>query len=96
MQAKGMKAQLMTGFQKLCVAIGLLAMVAQHGRAQEIFVWDHDMGKTFRDPETGSYVGCEYGIQQALAAHSFAYTTGTSLPPDISTYDVIFVVLGWC
>lgn len=81
---------------RLGVGIGLLAMVAPQAVAQEIFIWDQDMGKTFQDPETGSTVGCQYGIQQALAANGFAYTTATVLPPDLSLYDVIFIVLGWC
>lgn len=83
-------------FLRLGGLIGLLAMAAPQAVAQEIFIWDHDMGKTFQDPETGTYVGCQYGIQQALAANGFAYTTATILPPDLSLYDVVFVVLGWC
>ncbi len=91
-----MRTQGTTGLQGLCIVIGLLATVARQAAAQEIFVWDNDNGKVFQDPETGGYVGCEYGIQQALAANGFSYATATVLPPDISTYDVIFIVLGWC
>ena len=85
-----------TELRRLCILIGLLAIATRHAPAQEIFVWDNDKGKTFQDPETGSYVGCEYGVQQALATNGFSSATATSLPPDISTYDVIFIVLGWC
>jgi hypothetical protein len=77
-------------------AIGLVTMMALQAAAQEIFIWDNDNGKVFRDPETGNYVGCQHGLQQALAANGFAHTTATSLPPDLSIYDVVFIVLGWC
>ena len=72
--------------------------------AQEILVWDKDSfagganGKTFQDPEGSGIIGCEYWIEQALAQNGYSCTTwpDMNLPPDISTYDVIFIVLGWC
>ena len=80
------------------LAAALAVLLAGQALPQQILIWDNDNGKTFTDPEGAGTVGCEYGIQEALTANGHTYTTrtGTTLPPDISTYDVIYVVLGWC
>jgi len=62
--------------------------------AQTILIWDNDNNSDFLDPEGAGYVGCEYGIQQALTANNLNYSTVSSLPADLSIYDVIFVTLG--
>jgi hypothetical protein len=96
----------MTLSQVLVVAAALLFLAACPNGAlgQEILVWDMDgfdggaNGKTFQDPEGSGVVGCEYWIEQALAQNGYSCSTWAemNLPPDISTYDVIFIVLGWC
>lgn len=82
----------------ILAAAAMVLVFAASALPQQVLVWDHDMGKVFSDPEGGGNVGCEYGIQQALAANGYTYTTwnGNTLPADISPYDVIYVVLGWC
>ncbi len=62
--------------------------------AQSILIWDNDNNSDFLDPEGAGYVGCEYGIQQALTANNLNYSTVSSLPADLSIYDVIFITLG--
>ena len=62
--------------------------------AQSILIWDNDNNSDFLDPEGAGYVGCEYGIQQALAANGLSYSTVYTLPADLSIYDVVFVTLG--
>jgi hypothetical protein len=81
---------------RILVAAAMVTLLAAPALPQQILLWDRDNGKTFQDPETGSYVGCEYGIQQALAANGYTCATLTNLPADISQYDIIYVVLGWC
>jgi len=65
--------------------------------AQEVLVWDHDLGdiNLFQDPEGAGMVGCEFGIERALTQNGYSFTTLTYLPQDISSYDVIFVIMGW-
>jgi hypothetical protein len=65
--------------------------------AQEILVWDHDLGEenTFDDPEGAGTVGCEFSIQRALRQNDYNFTTLTDLPMDLSSYDVIFITMGW-
>jgi hypothetical protein len=82
------------------VTVGLPAQ----GLCQEILVWDMDAfdgganGKTFWDPEGSGIIGCEYWIEQALFQNALTYDSWAErdLPPSISTYDLIFIVLGWC
>jgi hypothetical protein len=66
-------------------------------QAQEILIWDHDLGEinVFQDPEGAGIVGCEFGIERALTQNGYSFTTLTYLPQDISSYDVIFVIMGW-
>ena len=62
--------------------------------AQSILIWDNDNNSDFRDPEGTGYIGCEYKIQQALTENGITYTTVSTLPADLSGYDVVFVTLG--
>ncbi len=62
--------------------------------AQSILIWDNDNNSHFLDPEGAGYVGCEYGIQQALSTNGVSYSTVSNLPGDLSSYDVVFVTLG--
>ena len=62
--------------------------------AQQVLIWDNDNNSDFLDPEGTGYVGCEYKIQQALTANGITHTTVSTLPADLSGYDVVFVTLG--
>lgn len=75
------------------LTLGLFVMAP----AQEILIWDHDLGEEnlFNDPEGAGYVGCEFGIERALEHNGYTYKTLTNLPKDLSPYDVIFVTIGW-
>ncbi|MCD4829333.1 MAG: T9SS type A sorting domain-containing protein [Candidatus Cloacimonetes bacterium] len=65
--------------------------------AQQVLLWDNDNNSNIVDPETGGTVGCQHGLQQALNANGIPYTTVSSLPTNLSAYDVIFITLGvWC
>ena len=62
--------------------------------AQQVLIWDNDNNSDFLDPEGTGNVGCEYKIQQALTANGITFTTLSTLPGDLSGYDVVFVTLG--
>jgi hypothetical protein len=65
--------------------------------AQDILVWDNDNNSDFVDPDGAGYVGCEYGIEQALEENGYDYVSQGYLPDDLSPYEVVFVTLGiWC
>jgi hypothetical protein len=87
---------------KACVCILAAAvavmMIAAPALPQQILIWDNDQNKVFANPEGGGNIGCEYWIKQALTNNGYTHSTWSSmtLPADISGYDIIFVVLGWC
>ena len=62
--------------------------------AQQVLIWDNDNNSDFLDPEGTYNVGCEYKIQQALTANGITYTTVSTLPGNLSGYNVVFVTLG--
>ncbi len=62
--------------------------------SQQVLIWDNDNNSDFLDPEGTGYVGCEFKIQQALTTNGITFTTVSTLPGDLSSYDVVFVTLG--
>ncbi|MCD4820004.1 MAG: hypothetical protein K8S23_15070 [Candidatus Cloacimonetes bacterium] len=62
--------------------------------AQQVLIWDNDEDSDFLDPEGTNEIGCEYKIQQALTENEITFTTVSTLPGDLSDYDVVFVTLG--
>ncbi len=72
----------------------VLALVGAPAFSQSIFVWDKDHNLKFTDPEGAGQVDATYGVSKALTDNGFTHTTGTSLPFDLSSYDIIFVVMG--
>ena len=76
------------------IAVGLVLCLAAPVFSQSIFVWDKDHNKLFPDPEGAGQKDATYGVTKALTDCGYTYTTSTSLPPDLSSYDIIFVVMG--
>ena len=72
----------------------LLSVIPCFLISQQVLIWDNDNNSDYYDPEGAGFVGCEYGIQQALTAIDVTYETVTNLPGDLSSYDVVFVTLG--
>ena len=85
-------------FEKKRLTIGfvilILFLLPCYVFSQQVLIWDNDNNSHFLDPEGAGYVGCEYGIQQALSTNSVSYSTVSTLPGDLSSYDVVFVTLG--
>ena len=78
-------------FLLACLFVGGFAADAF---SQNIYIWDKDLGEIFLDPEGSGMVGCEYAIKQCLTANGYTFTSGTTLPGDLSPYDILFVVMG--
>lgn len=76
------------------LAVGLLCFIALPAFSQSILVWDKDHDKTFTDPEGAGLVGPTYGITKALTANGYAHTVSLTLPADLSSYDILFIIMG--
>jgi hypothetical protein len=74
----------------------LVTLLVAQAAPVTIYVWDKDNGKNFPNPEGGGNIGCEYWLKQALLQNGCLHSSGTTLPADISPYDVIFICTGWC
>ncbi len=62
-----------------------------------VLILDSDNDSYYFPPETGNYIGCEGGIVETLELNGIGSTIVTSLPANLSTYDIVFVELGlWC
>ena len=75
-------------------SILLLLIMPCYVFSQQVLIWDNDNNSDFLDPEGTGYVGCEFKIQQALTTNGITFTTVSTLPTDLSSYDVVFVTLG--
>jgi len=72
----------------------VIIMLAASVAAQNVLIWDNDNGSDYSDPENYVTRPCEYGIQRALAANNVSYTTLSTLPSNLDSYDIVFVELG--
>jgi hypothetical protein len=63
--------------------------------AQNILIWRNDNKSSFFIPEEPMPVNCDDGIKKSLTENEFNYTLSTSLPDDITQYDIIFITLGF-
>jgi len=81
---------------KLYLMVMLLLIFAVSAGAQTInaLIWDNDNASHYTDPDDYQSRGSEYGLQRALQANGVTYTTLTSLPQNLSAYDIVFVELG--
>jgi len=60
-----------------------------------LLVWDKDEGDEFFDPGTTNLIGSEENVVNSLTANGESPTVVTTLPSDLSAYDVVFVCTGW-
>ncbi|MCX7994313.1 MAG: Ig-like domain-containing protein [candidate division WOR-3 bacterium] len=61
----------------------------------EIFIWLFDKLDKFYDPTIGDSVDCGYWLERTLTFHGYSYDILTFLPPDLTSYKIGFVTLGW-
>ncbi|MCP4581852.1 MAG: hypothetical protein GY839_09540 [candidate division Zixibacteria bacterium] len=86
----------MKTFLRICLIAAMMFSFNIIADAQTliILVWDNDNDSYYTDPGDGQVHGSEYGIQRALQDNFVNYSTVTSLPTDLSSYDIVFVALG--
>jgi hypothetical protein len=73
----------------------ILFMLPITAMAANVFIWNFDPLDIFYDAEVGDSVDCAYWLEQTLGANGHTFNTSASLPVDLSSYDVVFVTLGW-
>lgn len=61
----------------------------------EIFVWLYDQADIFYDSTLGLSVDCAYWIKQTIINNGYDCDVLNFLPPDLSSYKIGFVTLGW-
>ncbi len=61
----------------------------------EIFIWLFDRLDKFYDSTVNDSIDCAYWIERSLTAQGYSFDKLTFLPPDLSSYKVGFVTLGW-
>ena len=76
------------------VAVGLVLCFAAPVFSQSILIWDKDHNKLFPDPEGAGNVDATYGVKKALTNLGYTYTVSYTLPSDLSSYDIVFVIMG--
>ena len=79
---------------RICT-IFFACIIASALQGTEVLVWDNDQDGMFFSQESYSYVHCETRLVQALQDEGLNTTVVTDLPGDLSSWDVIFVVLGF-
>ena len=77
----------------------LLFTITVTSDAAKILVWhfDPDGYDIYQDSEAGQQIRCDYWIKKSLDANSYTYEvhSNTTLPSDISSYDVILATIGY-
>jgi len=61
----------------------------------EIFIWLYDHLDVFYDSTLQNSIDCAYWIEQTIIANGYNCDKLHFLPPDLSSYKVGFVTLGW-
>ena len=74
----------------------VLLMIPVIAQAAHALIWLYDDGDKFIDPQlAGDTIDCAFWIEQTLLDNGHTYHTETYLPYDLSSYDVVFVTLGF-
>ena len=73
----------------------VLFLVPFVANAAQMYIWNYDPLDTYNDSQIGLLVDCAYWLEQTLSTNGHTVQTGTTLPADLSSFDDIFVTLGW-
>lgn len=60
-----------------------------------ICVWNYDTLDRFYDPYLGNWIDCAYWVKKILKSQGHTVEVFTTLPTDLSQYDVVFCLMGW-
>lgn len=81
--------------RKYTIVLCLLMLTPFLASAFHVCVWNFDTLDVFYDAQIGDSVDCAYWIEQTLGANEHTYETFTTLPGNLSPYDVVIVTLGF-
>jgi hypothetical protein len=65
------------------------------GLAANVLIWEKDTLDIFYDGQIGATISTSYWVEQTLTQLGHAHATVTTLPSNLSSYDAVFVLLGW-
>ncbi|MEO0100784.1 MAG: hypothetical protein ABIK84_00085 [candidate division WOR-3 bacterium] len=60
-----------------------------------VCVWNYDPLDRFYDSQVGDSVDCAYWVEEILRNQGHTVEVFTSLPTDLSQYDLVFCLMGW-
>jgi hypothetical protein len=81
-------------FGVLTALIGL-SMLPGPARAKSICIWQTDSLDRYYEPAAEARVRATWGLRKALTASGHEVHSFYALPDDLSSYDAVFVSLGW-
>ncbi|NOZ61139.1 MAG: hypothetical protein GXO74_05615 [Calditrichaeota bacterium] len=76
----------------VCWALFAVSPLAQ---AQKILLWENYGQALMISPETGMQITPDFDLRLALAANARQFEPQDTLPQDLSSYDIIFITLGF-
>ncbi len=79
--------------RKLFVMVAMLIPIL--AAAANVFVWNYDPLDKFYETAVMDSVDCAYWVEQTLDNCGHTYVTDTLLPTDLSSYDIVYALLGW-
>lgn len=77
------------------LALLLAVLLSSGALATDIFVWQHDNGRTVRDPVFNQVYTATQALTQTLDELDLDCTIDRSLPEDLSDYDLVMTCLSW-
>jgi hypothetical protein len=83
----------MRGILKMFLILAFLLPLLTYGA--RVCVWNYDPLDRFYDPEVGDSIDCAYWVENLLRAQGHTVEVFTSLPTDLSQYDIVFCLMGW-
>lgn len=81
--------------KRFFLAIFTLLMFPMIAHSANAFVWNFDPLDRFYEVEIGDSVDCAYWLERTLNETGNTVVVDTGLPQDLTSYDVVFVTLGW-
>lgn len=79
----------------LALTFLLLTFAFKPACSQNILLWQNYAQATMVSPETGQEITPDFDLKLALAGNMRYFDVVNDLPDDLSTYDIIFITLGF-
>ncbi len=74
---------------------GPLLLIPLLGIAAHCFIWDYPEPDSIYDPEAGTIIDDTYWLRQLLTSLGHTYVMSTTLPSNITPYNIFFAMCGW-